>query len=206
MYAPHLRALRRAARRARARASSRAGERGSRRALALVAVCAGLRLLDQEGLWLGLLQFVPTLVLLLRARRGRATPRCRSYVAGGETPPAVAVALHDELRRNPPERLSPALLLHGALRAHLRREKPDRARTVVLELGPGAGYATAPSAAARPRREAAGRRTRACGGGRGCGACRTLWIGATRRAERSTSRSRASTRSTPSWLDATRLH
>ena len=110
-------------------------------ALVLVAVCAGLRLLDQEGLWLGVLQFVPTLVLLLvLAAAGDAA--VSSFVAGGETPPAVAVALHDELVRNPPERLSPALLLHGALRAHLRREKPDRARTVVLELGPGTGYAT----------------------------------------------------------------
>ena len=70
-----------------------------------------------------------------RSRR-RATRRSRRYVAGGEAPPAVAVALHDELRRNPPERLSPALLLHGALRAHLRREKPDRRAIVVLELGP----------------------------------------------------------------------
>jgi len=110
-------------------------------ALVLVAVCAGLRLLDQEGLWLGLLQFVPTLVLLL-ALAAAGDAAVSSYVAGGETPPAVAVALYDELVRNPPERLSPALLLHGALRAHLRREKPDRARTVVLELGPGAGYAT----------------------------------------------------------------
>ena len=54
----------------------------------------------------------------------------------------MAVALHDELRRNPPDHLSPALLLHGALRAHLRREKPDRRTTVVLELGPGSGYAS----------------------------------------------------------------
>ena len=110
-------------------------------ALALVAVCAGLRLLDQEGLWLGVLQFVPTLVLLL-ALAAAGDAAVSSSVAGGETPPAVAVALYDELVRNPPDRLSPALLLHGALRAHLRREKPDRARTVVLALGPGAGYAT----------------------------------------------------------------
>ena len=110
-------------------------------ALVLVAVCAGLRLLDQDGLWLGILQFVPTLFLLL-ALAAAGDAAVSSYVAGGETPPAVAVALYDELVRNPPERLSPALLLHGAVRAHLRREKPDRARTIVLELGPGTGYAT----------------------------------------------------------------
>ena len=84
---------------------------------------------------------MPTLFLLL-ALAAAGDAAVSSYVAGGETPPAVAVALYDELVRNPPERLSPALLLHGALRAHLRREKPDRARTVVLELGPGTGYAT----------------------------------------------------------------
>jgi hypothetical protein len=66
----------------------------------------------------------------------------------------VAVALHEELTRNPPAALAPALLLFGAgeggapaVRAHLRRERLDRTRVVVLELGPcGAGapaYATA---------------------------------------------------------------
>ena len=60
----------------------------------------------------------------------RATPRSPRPAPGGETPPAVAVALHDELRRNPPDRLSPALLLHGALRAppaaREARPPPDR--------------------------------------------------------------------------------
>ena len=78
----------------------------------------------------------------------------------------MAVALHDELRRNPPDRLSPALLLHGALRAHLRREKPDRRATVLLELGPGSGYASVAPEAARGGR--GGRAGRGCGG-RGLG-------------------------------------
>jgi hypothetical protein len=111
-------------------------------ALALVAACAGLRLLDQDGLWLGLLQFVPTLFLLL-ALAAAGDVAVSSDAAGGETPPAVAVALHDELRRNPADRLAPALLLHGALRTHLRREKPDRRRMVVLLLEPGSGCASA---------------------------------------------------------------
>jgi len=111
-------------------------------ALALVTACAGLRLLDQDGLWVGLLQFVPTLALLL-ALAAAGDAAVSSPAADGETPPAVAVALHDELRRHPPDRLSPALLLHGALRAHLRRERPDRRRTIVLQLKPGDGCASA---------------------------------------------------------------
>ncbi len=73
----------------------------------------------------------------------------------------MAVALHDELRRNPPDRLSPALLLHGALRAHLRREKPDRRATVLLELGPGSGYASShPKLRAAAEAAGAGKRVR----------------------------------------------
>ena len=120
-------------------------------ALALVAGCAGLRELDLDGLWLGLLQFVPTILLLL-ALAAAGDAAIASYVAGGEAPPAVAFALHDELRRNPPERLSPALLLHGALRSHLRREQPDRHAIVVLELGPSDAPAFATS---HPRLRAA---------------------------------------------------
>jgi hypothetical protein len=129
-------------------------------ALALVAVCAGLRLLDLEGLWLGLLQFVPTVSLLL-ALAAAGDVAVASYVRGGEAAPAVAIALHDELRREQAGRLSPALILHGALRAHLRREKPDRRRTVVLQLVPGrAGFASS-----HPRlRAAAARAGEAVGG------------------------------------------
>jgi hypothetical protein len=95
-------------------------------------------------------------------------------VPGGEAPAAVAVALHDELRRNPPDRLSPALLLHGALRAHLRRENPDRRATVLLELGPGSGYATShPKLRAAAEAAGAGTRVRRPGIGR----VPTLWLG-----------------------------
>jgi hypothetical protein len=127
-------------------------------ALVLVAVCAGLRALDLDGLWLGLLQFVPTIALLL-ALAAAGDAAVADYVRGGEAPAAVAVALHDELRRNPPDRLSPALLLHGALRAHLRRERPDRRATVLLELGPGSGYASS-HPKLRAAAEAAGAATR----------------------------------------------
>jgi hypothetical protein len=142
-------------------------------ALVLVAVCAGLRALDLDGLWLGLLQFVPTIALLgVLAAAGDAA--VADSVPGGEAPAAVAVALHDELRRNPPDRLSPALLLHGALRAHLRREKPDRRATVLLELGPGSGYATShPKLRAAAEAAGAGTRVRRPGIGR----VPTLWLG-----------------------------
>ena len=130
-------------------------------ALLLLALCAGLRQLDQEGQWVGLLQFLPTIFLLL-AMAAACDVAIASFVAGGEAAPAVAVALHDELRRNPPDRLAPALLLHGALRPHLRREKPDRRRIVVLELGPGEGYATShPQLRAAAERAGAVRRRRA---------------------------------------------
>ena len=86
----------------------------------------------------------------------------------------MAVALHDELRRNPPDRLAPALLLHGALRAHLRREKPDRRTTVLLELGPGSGYASShPKLRAAAEAAGAGKRVRRPRLGR----VPTLWIG-----------------------------
>ena len=125
-------------------------------ALAAVAVCAGLRELDVEGSWLGLAQFVPTIALLVAlAAAGDVAVSPVSPGAGDNAAGVgVALALHAELTRNPPDALAPALLLYGAgeggppaVRAHLRREKLQRERVVVLELGPcGAGspaYATA---------------------------------------------------------------
>src|SRR3954468_12832384 len=125
------------------------------------------------GVWLGLLQFVPTIALLLvLAAAGDAA--VADSVPGGEAPPAVAVALHDELRRNPPVRLSTALLLHGALRAHLRRERPDRRATVLLELGSGSGYASShPKLRAAAEAAGAGKRIRRPGTRR----VPPLWLG-----------------------------
>ena len=66
----------------------------------------------------------------------RATSRLPRSPGAGDNAAGVgaAVALHEELTRNPPDALAPALLLFGAgeggppaVRAHLRRERLDRA-------------------------------------------------------------------------------
>ena len=132
-------------------------------ALLLIAACAGLRQLGFDTVWLGALQFVPTVFLLL-GLAAAADAAVSAYVRGGETAPAVAIALHDALRRDPPERLAPGLLLHGR-----RREKTDV--LVVLEPGDGcaSGHpqlrAAAEAAGGTPRRA---RRRRVP----------TVWIGA----------------------------
>ena len=143
-------------------------------ALAAVAVCAGLRELDLDGFWLGLAQFVPTVALLgALAAAGDVAVSPVSPAAGDNAAGVgVAVALHHELTRNPPAALAPALLLYGAgeggppaVRAHLRRERLDRTRVVLLELGP-CGTGTPAYATAHPQlRGACERAEEALGGG-----------------------------------------
>ena len=152
---------RRLAARLRRRAGGRAPGPRAWVALALLAVaaCAGLRALGLEGLWLGLAQFVPTAVLLgaLAAAGDIAVSPVSPGAGDNATGVGVALALHAELTRNPPAALGPALLLYGAgdggagaVRAHLRRERLDRTRVVVLELGP-CGAGTPAYAAAHPQ-------------------------------------------------------
>jgi hypothetical protein len=107
-----------------------------------VAGAAGARLGGVEETWLGALQLVPTVVLLVAfaaavdiALSG-FSPGANDNASGV----AVALALFDELRRQPPRALAPALLLVGAghavpraVAAHLRAERLDG---VVLEIGP----------------------------------------------------------------------
>jgi hypothetical protein len=95
-----------------------------------------------EGTWLGAVQLVPTVVLLVAfaaavdiALSG-FSPGANDNASGV----AVALALFDELRRRPLRALAPALLLVGAghavpraVAAHLRAE---RIHGVVLEIGP----------------------------------------------------------------------
>lgn len=113
-------------------------------ALAVVGAAAGARIAGAEGAGVGAVQFVPTVLLLLAT--AAALDIALSPVSPGASDAAgvaVAVALHQELTEVAPERLSAGLVLAGAgeafplgFQSHLRRERPDRARTVVLEVGP----------------------------------------------------------------------
>jgi hypothetical protein len=121
-------------------------------ACAVVAACAGARLGGVDATWLGAVQLVPT-VLLLFALAAAGDVALSAWAPGANdnaSGAAVALALHDELTRDPPAGLAPSLLLTGAgasgpqgLRAHLRREELDPAGAVLLEIGPCAGGAPA---------------------------------------------------------------
>jgi hypothetical protein len=127
-----------------------------------VAASAAGRLAGVDGPALGIAQFVPTVALLagFAWAAGLAPSRPTSEADAGARRAAVALALHDALSRNPPERLAPALLLYGAgsagrqaLRSHLRRDRVDRAAAVVLELGPATDLRSALAAVAELDRE-----------------------------------------------------
>jgi hypothetical protein len=134
-------------------------------ALSVVAA-AGARVGGVEGVAIGAVQLVPTLVLLV-ATAAAADIALSDWAPGandGASGVAVALALYDELAREPPRALAPTLLLVGAghagpaaLRSHLRAEGLTAERAIVLELGPcGAGR---PGWRARhPRVEAAAER------------------------------------------------
>jgi hypothetical protein len=127
-------------------------------ALAVTATAAA-RVADAEGTLLGVVQFVPTIALLLAA--AAALDAALSGVSpGADNASAVAAALavHAELARTPPANLSPGLVLHGplALRRLLRRDgrRPDQ--TVILHVGPsGAGEPAYATSHAQLRRAAA---------------------------------------------------
>jgi hypothetical protein len=133
-------------------------------ALLIVAATAA-RVAGFEPGWLGAAQLVPTIALLVVL--AAATDIALSGWAEGDAAPAtVALDLFDELSRNPPDELRPALLLVGAGTAlpgsaarQLRREKLGADRVVLLELVPGAetGWAArhAQLRAAAERAEAA---------------------------------------------------
>jgi len=111
-------------------------------ALAIVAATAA-RVAAFEPGWLGAVQLVPTLALLL-AGAAAAEAALSSWAEGDAGPAAVAVTLLDELTREPPRALEPALLLAGAGHAlpgtaarQLRRERLGAERVVVLHLVDG---------------------------------------------------------------------
>ena len=109
----------------------------------VIAGCAAARQSGVDAIWLGAVQLVPTIVLI--AALAEAVDIALSDFSPGAGPAsaaAVALAVHEELAADP-EAMPAGLILYGAgasgphaLRAQLRREKADRRRTVVLELGP----------------------------------------------------------------------
>ena len=109
----------------------------------VVAGAAAARLAGVDETWLGAIQLMPTVVLIaaLAAAVDIALSE-HSPGAGPASAAAVALAVHEELAADP-DALPVGLVLYGAgasgphaLRAQLRRERADRRRTVVLDLGP----------------------------------------------------------------------
>jgi len=112
----------------------------------LVTAAAAARVAGYEPGWLGAVQLVPTIVLLvtfaaaLDVALSGWSPGANDNASGV----AVALALFDELAREPPHVLAPVLLLAGAghplPRAAARYLRLPAERLTVLELGPcGAG-------------------------------------------------------------------
>jgi hypothetical protein len=105
-----------------------------------VTAAAAARVAGADGLAIGIAQLVPTVVLLLAV--GGALDAAVAPVGDGRAEDealTAALALHDDLVRDPPARIAAGLLLAGpdALRAHLRRERLDPARTALLHVRAG---------------------------------------------------------------------
>jgi len=105
-----------------------------------VAVAAAARVAGADGLAIGIAQLVPTVVLLVAVPA--ALDAAGAPVGEGRAEDAAlngALALHEDLARDPPPRLAPGLLLAApdALRAHLRRERLDPGRTALLHVRAG---------------------------------------------------------------------
>ena len=103
----------------------------------LVAAAAAARVAGVDGTWLGAVQLVPTVVLLV-ALAAAADIALSAWAPGANdnaSGVAVALAVFEELQREPPRALAPALLLVGA--GHAVRRVMG---VVALEIGPcGAG-------------------------------------------------------------------
>jgi hypothetical protein len=139
-------------------------------ALVGVAMLGAARTAGSEGTWVGAIQLVPTVVLLAFAAASLDSLLSSwppgAADAGGV---GVALALHEELTRQAPSRLSVGLLLCGAgegwphgFRAWRRSEKPSPEGTVIIELGPcGSGDVLWDTRQPQLAEAAAGRRVRA---------------------------------------------
>jgi hypothetical protein len=114
---------------------------------AVIAATSVVRLAGTDALWVGIVQLIPTVATI--AALAAALDIALSEVSPGAdaaSAAAVALALHDELVREPPNELAVGLIVYGAadagsqaLRAQLRREGADARGTVLLELGPCTG-------------------------------------------------------------------
>ena len=110
-------------------------------ALAVTATAAA-RVAGVEGTALGAVQLLPTIALLVGAAVAADTALA-APTRGADTATAVAAAIA-LLGLPVPPRFSAGLVLYGAgdagalaLRAHLRRERLDPTRTLIVRLGPG---------------------------------------------------------------------
>jgi hypothetical protein len=115
-------------------------------ALAVTAAAAA-RAAGAEGTLLGALQLAPTVVLLAAATAALDAAVARPGDGGPETEAlAAALAAHAALVRDAPAGVATGLVLAGpdALRAHLRRERLDPARTALLHVRPGAARSRHP--------------------------------------------------------------
>lgn len=116
---------------------------------ALVTAAAGARAAGVDATWLGIAQLLPTAVLIVAVAAAIDVALSPASPGANESASAaaLALALHAALVRDPPARVAPALLLHGAasaapeaLRRHLRGERLDPRAAVVLAVRPcGAG-------------------------------------------------------------------
>ena len=112
----------------------------------LVVAATAARVADFEPGWLGAVQLVPTIVLMIVV--AAATDVALSSWADSDgAAAAAAVTLFDELTRDPPRNLRPMLLLVGAGHAlpggaarQLRREGLAAERLVVLQIVDGPAF------------------------------------------------------------------
>src|SRR5262249_53534536 len=100
----------------------------------VVSACAAARVAGVDGVLLGAAQLIPTVALLLGAALAG------DAALAPTEPRAAATTAIELLDVQLPDRFSPGLVLYGggvptALRRHLRRERLNPAKALVVELG-----------------------------------------------------------------------
>ena len=127
----------------------------------LVVAATAARVAGFEPGWLGAVQLVPTIALMIVVAAATDVA-LSSWADGDATAAAVAVTLFDELSRDAPRALRPALLLVGAGDAlpraaarQLRREGLGAERVMLLQLVGGRPFWAARHAQVRAAAERA---------------------------------------------------